>query len=173
MKSVSAIPTCDHPSYTKPDHANPTRHLMLTRLNGDDVPEVEAALLPFGRCTPITLGRASNGFVSFNDVQGAVAAMDALHHGTLPHLSCGSTIKATFSDVRVPKTGPSMSRPLPAVTTAQDCPVPGLALYPQFVSPQEEQELLQLLDQQPWEELAKRRVQHYGYTFSYLVSRLG
>mmetsp|Transcript_11717 Transcript_11717/g.23846 ORF Transcript_11717/g.23846 Transcript_11717/m.23846 type:complete len:479 (-) Transcript_11717:74-1510(-) len=43
----------------------------------------------------------------------------------------------------------------------------GAILLEEFVSPEEERFLIQWLDQQPWAQLAKRRVQHYGYEFKY------
>lgn len=36
-----------------------------------------------------------------------------------------------------------------------------------FITEQEEQQLLSAIDQQPWLQLSKRRVQHYGYRFEY------
>jgi hypothetical protein len=55
-------------------------------------------------------------------------------------------------------------------TTAEACGVPGLSLLLDFVSLSEEAELLAAVQCGQWELLAKRRVQHYGYPFDYVVS---
>ncbi|KFM24129.1 Alkylated DNA repair protein alkB-like protein 8 [Auxenochlorella protothecoides] len=51
--------------------------------------------------------------------------------------------------------------------SASQAGIPGLDLILEFVSTQEEVELLALVDAQPWEYLAKRRVQHHGMRFEY------
>lgn len=45
--------------------------------------------------------------------------------------------------------------------------VDGLSLLLNFVSVAEEMRLLQLIDEMPWSEELKRRVQHYGYRYDY------
>ncbi|KAJ7546816.1 hypothetical protein O6H91_08G055800 [Diphasiastrum complanatum] len=47
--------------------------------------------------------------------------------------------------------------------------IPGIILHSEFVSPAEEKELLAAVDERPWQTLAKRKVQHYGYEFLYKV----
>jgi alkylated DNA repair protein alkB family protein 8 len=51
--------------------------------------------------------------------------------------------------------------------TTEEAGIPGLYIIPDFVSKYEEQQLLLHIDQQPWQQLSKRRVQHYGYKFEY------
>lgn len=53
--------------------------------------------------------------------------------------------------------------------TAEELGVPGLCLVHEFVTEAQEAELLAAVDQQPWVDLAKRRVQHYGWEFDYVV----
>jgi hypothetical protein len=55
------------------------------------------------------------------------------------------------------------------VCTAEECGIPGLTLLHEFISAGEEAALLALVDGQPWQLLAKRRVQHYGHAFQYEV----
>lgn len=45
--------------------------------------------------------------------------------------------------------------------------IPGIYLVHDFITSQEEQELLAAVDCRPWKNLSKRRVQHYGYEFLY------
>eukprot|EP00948_MAST-09A_sp_MAST-9A-sp1_P001464 g1464.t1 len=45
--------------------------------------------------------------------------------------------------------------------------VPGLYVIPNFITEQEEKELLHYIDCQAWQTGIKRRVQHYGYAFDY------
>lgn len=43
----------------------------------------------------------------------------------------------------------------------------GLEYIPNFISPDEQEKLLQQIDEQPWSQELKRRVQHYGYRYDY------
>ena len=45
--------------------------------------------------------------------------------------------------------------------------VPGLALYPDYVTADEESAIVALIDTQSWLTDLKRRVQHYGYRYDY------
>lgn len=45
--------------------------------------------------------------------------------------------------------------------------IPGLVYVPNFISADEEQTLIDAIDQQPWLNDLKRRVQHYGYKYDY------
>lgn len=45
--------------------------------------------------------------------------------------------------------------------------VPGLYVYPEFISPQQEVELLAEVDAQPWNSSLKRLTQHYGRQYDY------
>jgi hypothetical protein len=56
-----------------------------------------------------------------------------------------------------------------AVESAEMCKIPGLSLILDFVSVDEEHALLAEVDNRPWDSLAKRKVQHYGRPFDYLV----
>eukprot|EP00889_Picochlorum_renovo_P004675 jgi/Picre1/31705/NNA_007056.t1 len=47
------------------------------------------------------------------------------------------------------------------------CDIPGLIVVHDFITVEEEQELLDLIDGGVWDRLARRRVQHYGAKFSY------
>jgi len=43
----------------------------------------------------------------------------------------------------------------------------GLTIIEDFISPRKEEELLSFIDSQPWSDVLKRRVQHYGFSYSY------
>jgi alkylated DNA repair dioxygenase AlkB len=45
--------------------------------------------------------------------------------------------------------------------------IPGLQYYPEYITPQEHDQLLAIIDQQPWLTTLKRRVQQYGYRYDY------
>jgi len=45
--------------------------------------------------------------------------------------------------------------------------IPGLSYIPGYISPQQEDELIRIIDAQPWTAELKRRVQHYGYRYDY------
>lgn len=46
-------------------------------------------------------------------------------------------------------------------------PIPGLHYCSNYIDEAEQQELLGIIDQQPWLADLKRRVQHYGYKYDY------
>ncbi|KAL5550640.1 hypothetical protein UlMin_000816 [Ulmus minor] len=56
---------------------------------------------------------------------------------------------------------------IPVSLMASELNIPGLYLLHDFVSVKEEEELLAAVDERPWKNLSKRRVQHYGYEFCY------
>ena len=45
--------------------------------------------------------------------------------------------------------------------------IPGLQYLPDYITRQEHDQLLAIIDQQPWLDTLKRRVQHYGYRYDY------
>ncbi len=45
--------------------------------------------------------------------------------------------------------------------------IPGLRYLPNYITRQEHDQLLAAIDQQPWLDTLKRRVQHYGYRYDY------
>ena len=45
--------------------------------------------------------------------------------------------------------------------------IPGLYVYDEIITPQEEAEMIATIDQGTWTKLLNRRVQHYGYEFKY------
>ncbi|MGL5784827.1 MAG: alpha-ketoglutarate-dependent dioxygenase AlkB [Alphaproteobacteria bacterium] len=50
--------------------------------------------------------------------------------------------------------------------------VPGLSYLPCFITPDQENELIEEIDSQTWILELKRRVQHYGYVYDYKSRRL-
>lgn len=44
---------------------------------------------------------------------------------------------------------------------------PGLSLYPDVLTPEQEQNIVAWLDTQPWSTALARRTQHYGYEYNY------
>lgn len=45
--------------------------------------------------------------------------------------------------------------------------IPGIQYLPDFITAKEERALIKAIDQQPWLNDLKRRVQHYGYKYDY------
>ena len=85
---------------------------------------------------------------------------------TAVHESHCSTMKA----VLCVQDAPSSAVPtLPVFRAAAELSIPGLHMFPDFVSEDEEAFLLQSVDNFQWRLLAKRSVLHFGYAFEYLV----
>ncbi|MBS0235755.1 MAG: alpha-ketoglutarate-dependent dioxygenase AlkB [Proteobacteria bacterium] len=45
--------------------------------------------------------------------------------------------------------------------------IPGLTYIPEYITREQENELISVIDQQIWDYTLKRRVQHYGYQYNY------
>lgn len=52
-------------------------------------------------------------------------------------------------------------------TTREELEIAGIYLVHDFITSNQEQDLLEAVDARPWRSLSKRRVQHYGYEFLY------
>ena len=50
--------------------------------------------------------------------------------------------------------------------------VEGLELYPEFITPQQEVELINHIDSEMWLEDLSRKVQHYGFKYDYRARRI-
>jgi alkylated DNA repair dioxygenase AlkB len=48
----------------------------------------------------------------------------------------------------------------------------GLELYPNFITEKEEKQLIKVIDNSPWLNDLKRRVQHYGYKYDYRARKI-
>ncbi|KAG8375257.1 hypothetical protein BUALT_Bualt10G0081700 [Buddleja alternifolia] len=105
--------------------------------------------------------------VSYCDNISAQAAMKALNGHPCSNLG-GRSLHIQYSVQSLGKVNTTDS--VPVSTSASDLDIPGLYLMHDFVTAKEEEELLAAVDSRPWQHLAKRRVQHYGYEFRYDVN---
>ncbi|KAG5389025.1 hypothetical protein IGI04_030566 [Brassica rapa subsp. trilocularis] len=103
--------------------------------------------------------------VSFADPFSAKSALEALSGRPCPDLD-GRTLHIRYSVLQLPSQT-QVNECVPVSLSDSDLNIPGLFLLPDFVTAEEEQQLLAAVDTQPWIGLAKRRVQHYGYEFCY------
>ncbi|CAN7030939.1 unnamed protein product [Brassica rapa subsp. trilocularis] len=103
--------------------------------------------------------------ISFADPFSAKSALEALSGRPCPDLD-GRTLHIRYSVLQLPSQT-QVNECVPVSLSDSDLNIPGLFLLPDFVTAEEEQQLLAAVDTQPWIGLAKRRVQHYGYEFCY------
>ncbi|KAJ0233123.1 Alkylated DNA repair protein ALKBH8 [Hirschfeldia incana] len=101
--------------------------------------------------------------VAFADPFSAKSALEALSGRPCTDLD-GRTLHIRYSVLQLPS---QVNECVPVSLSSSDLNIPGLFLLPDFVTAEEEQQLLAAVDTQPWIGLAKRRVQHYGYEFCY------
>ncbi|KAK9667681.1 hypothetical protein RND81_13G004500 [Saponaria officinalis] len=138
-----------------------------------------------GPAVGLSFNQISNAFSQFGNVTGVFAADDTLTRVIVSFSEAGSAHSAliAFNGRRCPLLGDrflhirySVPRPPSPVRshdfvdvslTAEELNISGLYLFHDFITPNEEQELLAAVDSRPWINLAKRRVQHYGYEFCY------
>ncbi|CAA0812022.1 RNA-binding (RRM/RBD/RNP motifs) family protein [Striga hermonthica] len=109
-------------------------------------------------------GSGTRVIVSYHDTSSSRAAMKALN-GRLCSALGGRSLHIQYSMQSFGKVNNIES--VSVSTSASDLDIPGLHLVHDFVTDKEEQELLAAVDVRPWQHLAKRRVQHYGYAFCY------
>ena len=149
-----------------------TRHLMVANCGppADNRQALAALFSPWDPAPEVTLAglEASHCFVSLATAEAAAAAQAALQGATCPSLPGSGPLVLARAEAAAPAVPPEP--PLVAVHTAAECGIPGISLHPDFVSAEEEAELLAEADaEQPWQLLAKRRVLHGGTAFDYEV----
>jgi alkylated DNA repair protein alkB family protein 8 len=101
--------------------------------------------------------------VSYFEESCAEAAFDSLNGRPCHHFG-GRSLHMRYSVFQPPS---QVSESITVSLEASDLNIPGLYLIKDFVTAEEEKELIAAVDDRPWHCLAKRRVQHYGYEFCY------
>ncbi|KAI3821874.1 hypothetical protein L1987_09449 [Smallanthus sonchifolius] len=103
--------------------------------------------------------------VSYCDESSAQSALKALNQNPCRDLG-GRVLHIRYS-VERPQCQVRGTDSVQVYLEASELNIPGIYLIHDFVSAQEEEQLLAAVDARPWHSLAKRRVQHYGYEFCY------
>ncbi|XP_021903098.1 alkylated DNA repair protein alkB homolog 8 [Carica papaya] len=103
--------------------------------------------------------------VSYTESTSAQAALKAMDGRPCPDLG-GRSLHIRFSVLQLTFEA-HLNDTLPVALVSSELDIPGLYLMHDFVTENEEQELLAAVDGRPWNCLSKRRVQHYGYEFCY------
>ncbi|BBN10798.1 alkylated DNA repair protein alkB homolog 8 [Marchantia polymorpha subsp. ruderalis] len=182
MDDVSSS-TGETGGFTKPRpgvEQKPTAHLFVANCGpavGLSFDVIKKSFSSFGPVAAVHPAGDSGTrvVVSFEKVEDAVAAKNAWNGHKCDALQ-GRIMFMQFSVFQPPSL---VEDHHPVMTSSAECGIPGLQLYPDFVSEDEEKRLLAAVDQLPWQVLAKRRVQHFGYEFLYksrnvdLSQRLG
>ncbi|XP_031394809.1 alkylated DNA repair protein ALKBH8 homolog [Punica granatum] len=128
---------------------------------------VEAVFGRFGEVKGVYAADESGArvIVCYGEVSSAEAAMEALNGRPCAELN-GRSLHIRYS-VHQPASQVKADNSVPVSFDVSELNIPGLHLVHDFVSAEEERELLAAVDGRPWNGLAKRRVQHYGYEFCY------
>ncbi|KFK44933.1 hypothetical protein AALP_AA1G321700 [Arabis alpina] len=128
---------------------------------------IAAAFAAFGEVKGVYAADESGVrvIVSFSDHFSAKSALEALNGQPCSDLE-GRCLHIRYSVLQLaPET--QVNDSVQVCLVDSELNIPGLFLVHDFVSVEEEQELLAAVDTRPWIGLAKRRVQHYGYEFCY------
>ncbi|KAL1830558.1 hypothetical protein ACET3Z_000209 [Daucus carota] len=104
--------------------------------------------------------------VSFVENSAAKAALEALDRRPCQELG-GRVLHIKYSVFQPPVEKVQVNDSVTVCLETSDMKIPGLCLIHDFITIEEEKELLAAVDSRPWKSLAKRRVQHYGYEFCY------
>lgn len=158
--------------YIRPLENAPTRHIIL-RGRESDLLDLRETLYRHG-AVKITSPEPSRGyhcFASFDSITDAKACLESISKQNQ------SSISVKYADIEDADEKKENEKEKDqrngglhaAYLTAQDCDIPGLELIPDFVTEEEETALLTEIDSLPWNQLARRRVQHYGKVFDYTV----
>jgi alkylated DNA repair protein alkB family protein 8 len=122
-------------------------------------------LLEFGQLSSLVLvPGVPYGYASFTNLEAAAAAEAALNHpdAEVSFSTKPQTLNLFYTDLPLDSLSLHSS-----VKCTTDGRVPGLILDHDFISPEQEAEIVAALDLQEWTKLTNRRVQHYGYEFRY------
>ncbi|CAK9143702.1 unnamed protein product [Ilex paraguariensis] len=96
--------------------------------------------------------------VSYFEQSSAHTALKTLDGRTCPDLG-GRSLHIRYSVFQPPS---QTNVSVPVFLAASELRIPGIFLMHDFVTFEEEEELLAAVDGMPWQTLARRRVQHYG-----------
>jgi hypothetical protein len=155
--------------YIRPTSDAKTCHLLLGG-HEEDLSRLKDTLIKLGaiNVTSPAPPLLTHCFCSF---QSPADASDAAAVITSDPATYGKII-AKFADATLETPSPQqLLKPhVLAVESAEECNIPGLFLLLDFVTVEEESALLAEVDNRPWDSLARRKVQHYGRPFNYLVS---
>lgn len=102
--------------------------------------------------------------VCFSEVAAAQAAFKALNGCPCQDLG-GRTLHIRYSVPQPEKVRCNES--LSVCMFSSELEIAGIYLVHDFITSNQEQDLLEAVDARPWRSLSKRRVQHYGYEFLY------
>lgn len=152
--------------------STPTRYLFVAGLKNfiDKIDKIKSIFGHFGAlddsnndCIEI-IPKKRYFFIVYKEIDSAVRAYNEINGRCIPELDfCQIFIKFAEENVKQPP-------PVPECTsTTKDIFVPGLTLTEKFITELEEKELLEknANELSPWVTTLFRRVQHFGYTFSY------
>ncbi|XP_015575113.1 alkylated DNA repair protein ALKBH8 homolog [Ricinus communis] len=160
------------PRFTRPkgvdEHLNPNLYVAnCGPAVGISYEMIESVFSSFGEVKGVYAADESGArvIVSYFEVSSAQSAFNSLSGKPCPRFG-GRYLHIRFS-VLQPTCESQVNDSIPVSLVASELNIPGLYLLPDFVSAEEEQELLAAVDARPWKSLSKRRVQHYGYEFCY------
>lgn len=133
---------------------------------GLDFETIKSAFSEFGVVNGVYLADESGTrvIVSFVENSSAKAALEALDQRPCQELG-GRVLHIKYSVFQQPVQ--KVNDSVPVCLETSDMNIPGICLIHDFITIEEEKELLAAVDCRPWKSLAKRRVQHYGYEFCY------
>ncbi|XP_042505276.1 alkylated DNA repair protein ALKBH8 homolog isoform X1 [Macadamia integrifolia] len=132
---------------------------------GLSLDEIASAFCKFGEVCGVYPADESGArvIVSYSEVGSAQAALKALDGHSCSDLG-GRVLHIRNSILRPPS---QVKDSVSVCLLDSELGIPGIYLLHDFVTTEEEEELLAAVDGRPWKSLSKRRVQHYGYEFLY------
>ncbi|KAK9144098.1 hypothetical protein Sjap_004001 [Stephania japonica] len=131
--------------------------------------EIASAFAQFGEVRGVHAADSSGArvIVSYALTSSARSAFEALNGIPCPNLGY-RLLHIRYSE-RLQSPSDQVNDFVSVSLESSELQIPGLYLIRDFVTDDEEKELLAAVDSRPWNGLSKRRVQHYGYEFLYEI----
>jgi len=171
-QGISALTRAEKKSTDEMISKEPTNKLFVFHFgNGDE--EDQKSLLEFckkfGPIDQLPLFPGLNyGFVEYPEVSHAEALMNSLVNQQFVDIEFyGKKRTCFFQYSKLDYSQLEKFKTMEFPNSVYECDIPGLILVDEFVSEEEEKDIIKYLDSQDWIKLMNRRVQHYGYEFVY------
>eukprot|EP01070_Trichotokara_eunicae_P006744 Trichotokara_eunicae@DN5120_c0_g1_i2.p1 len=111
----------------------------------------------YGKCQVADV-RMNCCYITFDDINESIRAQKELHK-TTPEEFGGRKLRTAFARLGAEECPESEGQP--------DSGIPTIKFQEDFITKDEEKELIEYIDDQEWEHVLKRRTQHYGFAFDY------
>eukprot|EP00750_Incisomonas_marina_P019698 INCI3608.3.p1 GENE.INCI3608.3~~INCI3608.3.p1 ORF type:complete len:695 (+),score=92.55 INCI3608.3:36-2087(+) len=156
----------------QPPQSSQVLHVSWARRNRKHMNKerLRALFAEFGQVEKVFMVNTNRyALVTMARAEDAERAQEAMHERILPQL-LSKRIFIKPSDYRSLDEKIAADARLTDASSTDHVEVPGLHVFPDFITEEEERALLDDIDSRSWHQTLQRRVQHYGYIFNYATN---